>query len=60
MDFSGLRSTLEQFGQEHLLQHWDQLNEADQWTLYEDLKSIDFAEMNHVSCFFRTTSAAVS
>ena len=49
MDFCGLRSTLEHYGQEHLLQHWDQLNEADQWTLYEDLRSIDFAEMNHVS-----------
>jgi len=49
MDICELRSTLDQYGQGHLLKHWDQLNESDQWTLYEDLRSIDFAEMNHVS-----------
>lgn len=48
MDICELRSTLDQYGQGHLLKHWDQLSESEQWTLYEDLRSIDFAEMNHI------------
>lgn len=51
MDISALKSKLEHYGQEHLLSFWDQLSEADQVTLVEDLESIDFAEMNHVCCF---------
>jgi len=52
MDSSALRSKLEHYGQEHLLRFWDQLSEADQAILFEDLESIDLAEMNQVRSSF--------
>ena len=41
MDISGLRTSLEQHRQGHLLQFWDDLSPADQKTLFDDLSSID-------------------
>ncbi len=46
MDVDSLRVELSNNGQEHLLHHWHSLNEEDKKTLYYDLKSINYAEVN--------------
>ena len=55
MDVLGLRSELSKHKQEHLLQFWDQLTENQRNILFEDLKSIDLAEVN---ANFRKVSAS--
>ncbi|KAG1656455.1 UDP-N-acetylhexosamine pyrophosphorylase [Nymphon striatum] len=45
MDFESLKSSLEKYGQEHLLQFWDTLSEEDRQKLSSDIKGIDFDEI---------------
>lgn len=45
MDVEGLRITLKNHGQEHLLNFWEELSEDERKHLYNDLNSIDFAEV---------------
>ncbi|XP_014677660.1 PREDICTED: UDP-N-acetylhexosamine pyrophosphorylase-like [Priapulus caudatus] len=46
MDVDSLRKSLAQNGQEHLLKHWDQLTDSDKKSLYSDLSSINYKEVN--------------
>ena len=48
MDLTKLEAILRLYNQSHLLRHWDQLNQADQVTLYKDLSSINYDEMDTV------------
>ena len=41
MDVSNLRTSLAEFGQEHLLSYWDDLNEDEQSKLYKELSELD-------------------
>ena len=54
MDVVKLKNTLNQYGQEHLLEHWDGLSEDEKQDLYQDLNSIDYEEMT--SIFKRATT----
>ena len=54
MDIEGLRSQLKEHKQEHLLQFWDRISEEQKKQLYNDLKSLDFAEINE---FFTAASS---
>ena len=46
MDLEKLRSDLEKNNQDHLLQHWDSLDEEEQAKFLKDLRSIDYAKIN--------------
>ena len=46
MDITSLRKDLAQHGQEQLLDHWDSLNVEEQRALYDDVRSINLAEVN--------------
>ena len=46
MDISALRCTLEEAGQAHLLKHWDTLNDTEKESLYKDLSSINYKDLN--------------
>ncbi len=45
MDVSKLRERLLAHGQEHLLHHWDRLDEDGKARLYKDLDQIDYSKM---------------
>ena len=42
-------STLEQFGQQHLLQFWDELDDAQQTSLVEQISAIDFEQLKQLA-----------
>lgn len=46
MDWEGLRTDLKEYGQEHLLQHLGQLDDAQKASLYADIKSVDFKKLS--------------
>ena len=46
MDVDGLRIELQNHGQAHLLDHWEGLSGDEKKCLYNDLRAIDFAEVN--------------
>ena len=48
MDFQKLEGKLKGFHQEHLLKHLEDLDENNRKSLYEDLESIPYDEMNHI------------
>ena len=52
MDVAGLRAKLESFDQGHLLAYWDELSATERESLYEDLQSIPYDEMQDI---FRRT-----
>ena len=56
MDIENLRRELRENNQEHLLLHWESLNEEQQSAFYKDLKNIDFAKINR--WFEKTTNEA--
>ncbi|XP_067654818.1 UDP-N-acetylhexosamine pyrophosphorylase-like [Haliotis asinina] len=45
MDIDGLRSTLNKYGQGHLLRFWDGLSAEDKEHFYKELTSIDYEEV---------------
>lgn len=45
MDQGQLATHLESHGQQHLLRHWDQLDERERAALAEQIRAIDFAEL---------------
>ena len=47
MNIENLRSELEENNQDHLLLHWDSLNDEEKSDFYKELKHIDFAKINH-------------
>ena len=47
MDIDNLRSELKENNQDHLLLHWDSLNDEEKSNFYKDLKHINFAKINH-------------
>ena len=57
MDIESLRSELKTHGQEQLLDHWDNLNPDKKKALYQDLKSIDYAEVN---AFFKVCNESLT
>ncbi|KAL9979693.1 hypothetical protein ACROYT_G017393 [Oculina patagonica] len=56
MDIEKLRRDLKDNNQEHLLQHWDKLNEEERSKFFKDLRNIDFAKVNR--SFERTMNEA--
>ena len=46
MDIEKLRRDLKENNQDHLLQHWETLNEDEQSKFFKDLRNIDFAKVN--------------
>ena len=46
MDVGGLRIELQIHGQSHLLDHWEGLNGDEKKCLHNDLRAINFAEVN--------------
>lgn len=46
MNKNDLVTQLKVYGQEHLVQFWDELNENDQEFLHNEIKQTDFAELN--------------
>lgn len=57
MDVAGLRKKLEAHGQEHLLQFWDDLSEAQRKSLYGDLSELDLEE---VCGFYKRTVSSLN
>ena len=57
MDIEALRKDLKTYDQEHLLDHWSSLNDEEKTTLYNDLTSIDYAE---VTGFFKACNESSS
>jgi UDP-N-acetylglucosamine/UDP-N-acetylgalactosamine diphosphorylase len=47
MSHGALQDYLRQFGQEHLVSFWNDINEEEKKQLYEDLMSIDFLYVNN-------------
>jgi len=45
MDLASLRTSLEQHGQSHLLDHWDSLSPSHREKLYAELSSLDLGEV---------------
>ncbi|KAL3842150.1 hypothetical protein ACJMK2_020196 [Sinanodonta woodiana] len=56
MDIELLRSELVQHNQEHLLQFWDHLSEQQKNSLYHELKSQNYEEINQ---YFKTAMATL-
>ena len=48
MDVTLLRNTLPEFGQEHLLDFWDDLSDEQRQALYTDLASLDLEDITRV------------
>ena len=46
MDIEALRSRLLESGQEHLLRHWNTLNNTEKQSLYDELNAIDFKRLS--------------
>ncbi|XP_071121599.1 UDP-N-acetylhexosamine pyrophosphorylase-like isoform X3 [Mytilus edulis] len=46
MDINGLRTTLTENGQEHLLKYWDQLADDEKQQLHNDLVKLNYSEIN--------------
>ena len=44
-DWVGMRARLAEYHQEHLLQHLDQLNEAEQAVLYADISQLNLKKL---------------
>nr|XP_045621565.1 UDP-N-acetylhexosamine pyrophosphorylase-like isoform X5 [Procambarus clarkii] len=57
MDLVNLRQRLAAHGQEHLLQFWDVLTEANKRTLYNDLNELDYDE---VCGFYKRTVVSLN
>lgn len=55
MDLEKLKRDLKEYGQEHVLKYWDELDEEQQARFYDDIRSIDLAKTNRS---FSTTMAA--
>lgn len=53
-DFRALQSTLAGYGQEHLLQFWDSLSDAEKLELTDDIDSINFESV--IADFKKVTS----
>ena len=45
IDISGLKAKLDEHGQSHLLEHWEDLTDEQKKELFEDLQDIEFGEM---------------
>ena len=58
MDVEKLRRYLKENNQDHLLQHWDSLDEGEQAKFFKDLRNIDYAKINR--SFDRTMNEAKS
>lgn len=54
MDVSSLKEQLSQYGQEHLLQFWDSLQENEQKELYKDIVELNLDE---VTRYFKNTQS---
>ena len=46
MDSNGLKAHLKEYGQDHLLQHWQRLDESEKASLYKDIKDVDFKKLS--------------
>ncbi|KAK3702962.1 hypothetical protein QZH41_012412 [Actinostola sp. cb2023] len=46
MDLEKLKRDLKEYGQEHVLKFWDELDEEQQTRFYDDIRSIDLAKTN--------------
>ena len=46
MDVDSLKTDLKESNQDHLLNHWDSLDDDQKLAFYRDLRNIDFAEVN--------------
>jgi len=49
-----LKKTLEEFGQEHILKHWDSLSKDEQIELYNEISALDLKELSE---YFKQTVA---
>ena len=58
MDVEELRRELKESNQDHLLQHWDSLDEEEQAKFFKDLRDIDYAKINR--SFDKTMNEAKS
>lgn len=58
MDVEKLRRDLKESNQDHLLQHWDSLDEEEQVKFFKDLRNIDYAKVNR--SFVKTMNEAKS
>ena len=54
-----LRARLQQYGQEHLLEGWDQLGEAEQRRFAEELQTLDFDQLSELYAKRNDTHAAL-
>lgn len=55
-NFESLKETLTKYGQEHLLQFWDELNETERKQLISDIQELNLAE---VQSFFQRANASL-
>lgn len=46
MDVNGLKTTLAENGQEHLLKYWDSLSDNEKQHLHSELLKLDYIEIN--------------
>lgn len=55
-NFESLKETLSKYGQEHLLQFWDELNESERKQLISDIQELNLEE---VQSFFKRANASL-